>query len=78
MKENNKILFLFRIRSPSPEILNEVNISNNILDSNGEVRDVYYLPPPLPCEEAMPRNRIPSPIIREKEELNLDYVKCLC
>ncbi|XP_003698705.1 protein lin-37 homolog [Apis florea] len=62
-----------KIRSPSPEILNEVNISNNILDSNGEVRDVYYLPPPLPCEEAMPRNRIPSPIIREKEELNLDY-----
>ncbi|XP_043512384.1 protein lin-37 homolog isoform X1 [Frieseomelitta varia] len=62
-----------KIRSPSPEIVNEVNISNNILDSNGEVRDVYYLPPPLPCEEAIPRNRIPSPIPREKEELNLDY-----
>ncbi|KAG9433075.1 protein lin-37 [Apis mellifera carnica] len=38
-----------KIRSPSPEILNEVNI------------------------KAIPRNRIPSPIIREKEELNLDY-----
>ncbi|XP_017752317.1 PREDICTED: protein lin-37 homolog [Eufriesea mexicana] len=62
-----------KIRSPSPEIVNEINISNNILDSNGEVRDVYYLPPPLPCEEAIPRNRIPSPINRDKEELNLDY-----
>lgn len=62
-----------KIRSPSPEIVNEVNISNNLLDSNGEIRDVYYLPPPLPCEEAIPRNRIPSPIPKEKEELNLDY-----
>ncbi|XP_033329857.1 myb-interacting protein 40 isoform X1 [Megalopta genalis] len=62
-----------KVRSPSPEIVNEVNMSNNILDTNGDVRDVYYLPPPLPCEEAIPRNRIPSPIFREKEELNLDY-----
>ncbi|XP_012147190.2 myb-interacting protein 40 isoform X1 [Megachile rotundata] len=62
-----------KVRSPSPEIVNEVNISNNILDTNGEVRDVYYLPPPLPCEEAIPRNRIPSPINKPKEELSLDY-----
>ncbi|XP_076549375.1 myb-interacting protein 40 isoform X2 [Osmia lignaria lignaria] len=62
-----------KVRSPSPEIVNEVNISNNILDTNGEVRDVYYLPPPLPCEEAIPKNRIPSPISRPKEELCLDY-----
>ena len=62
-----------KVRSPSPEIVNEINVSNNILDANGEVRDVHYLPPPLPCEEAIPRNRIPSPIPRDKEELNLDY-----
>ncbi|XP_066595138.1 protein lin-37 homolog [Prorops nasuta] len=62
-----------KVRSPSPEIVNEVATGNNVLNSNGEICDIYYLPPPLPCEEAMPRNRIPSPILIEKEELNLDY-----
>ncbi|XP_035735511.1 protein lin-37 homolog isoform X2 [Vespa mandarinia] len=63
-----------KVRSPSPEIVSEINNQhNNILDANGEIRDVHYLPPPLPCEEAMPRNRIPSPIIPETEELKLDY-----
>lgn len=68
-------MFPFRVRSPSPEIVSEINNQhNNILDANGEIRDVHYLPPPLPCEEALPRNRIPSPIISESEELKLDYV----
>lgn len=62
-----------KVRSPSPEIVSETNKYSNILDANGEIRDVYYLPTPLPCEEAMPRNRIPSPIMSEKEELKLDY-----
>ncbi|XP_043669507.1 protein lin-37 homolog [Vespula pensylvanica] len=61
-----------KIRSPSPEILIEIN-HRNILDVTGKVRDVHYLPTPFPCEEAMPRNRIPSPIIPENEELKLDY-----
>ncbi|XP_014478182.1 PREDICTED: protein lin-37 homolog [Dinoponera quadriceps] len=62
-----------KVRSPSPEIVNEVNMGNNIFDTNGELSDVHYLPPPLPCEEAIPKNRIPSPIVGEKDELNLDY-----
>ncbi|XP_014616965.1 PREDICTED: protein lin-37 homolog isoform X1 [Polistes canadensis] len=63
-----------KIRSPSPEIVSEINNQNsNILDASGEIRDVHFLPPPLPCEEAMPRNRIPSPIIPEKEEIKLEY-----
>lgn len=62
-----------KVRSPSPEIVSEINNCTNILDASGEIRDVYYLPPPLPCEEAMPRNRIPSPIVSEKEEMKLDY-----
>jgi len=65
---------LCRIRSPSPEIVNEVNIMNNLINANGEINDVHYLPSPLPREEAIPRNRIPSPILGEKDDLNLDYV----
>jgi hypothetical protein len=45
-----------------------------MFDSNGDIRDVASLPPPLPSEEALPRNRIPSPIMIHNEELNLDYV----
>ncbi|EFN81197.1 Protein lin-37-like protein [Harpegnathos saltator] len=62
-----------KVRSPSPEIVNEVNIGNNLFGINGELNDVHYLPLPLPCEEAIPKNRIPSPVLGEKEELNLDY-----
>jgi len=61
-----------KVRSPSPEIISEGS-SANLNDSNGELRDVFYLPPPLPREEAFPRNRVPSPIIQKKEELDLDY-----
>lgn len=61
------------MRSPSPEIGTEIT-HRNILDVTGKVREVYHLPAPLPSEEAMPKNRIPSPIIPESEELNLDYV----
>lgn len=45
-----------------------------MIGANGEINDVYYLPPPLPREEVIPRNRIPSPILGEKDDLNLDYV----
>ncbi|XP_070169811.1 protein lin-37 homolog isoform X2 [Polyergus mexicanus] len=62
-----------KVRSPSPEIVNEINITNNLIDANGELNDVHYLPTPLPREEAIPRNRIPSPIFGEKDDLNLDY-----
>lgn len=62
-----------KVRSPSPEIVNEVNITNNLIDANGELNDVHYLPTPLPREEAIPRNRIPSPILGDKDDLNLDY-----
>ncbi|KYM95176.1 PREDICTED: protein lin-37 homolog isoform X2 [Cyphomyrmex costatus] len=62
-----------KVRSPSPEIINEVNTENNLIGTDGELNDVHYLPPPLPCEEAIPRNRVPSPILEEKDDLNLDY-----
>lgn len=62
-----------KIRSPSPEILNEINANSNLFDSDNDVHDVYSLPAPLPREEAWPRNRVPSPITLPKEELNLDY-----
>lgn len=65
---------MIRVRSPSPEIINEVNTENNLIGTDGELNDVHYLPPPLPREEAIPRNRIPSPILEEKDDLNLDYV----
>lgn len=48
--------------------------SSNLFDTTGEIQDVGCLPPPLPSQEAFPRNRIPSPVEMEKEELNLDYV----
>lgn len=64
----------FRHRSPSPEIVNEVNPENLIIDSTGELRDVYNLPAPLPRQEIIPRNRIPSPIPGTQEELDLNYV----
>lgn len=60
-------------RSPSPEIVNEVNPDNLIIDGTGELRDVYNLPAPLPRKEIFPRNRIPSPIPGPQEKLNLDY-----
>jgi len=63
-----------RVRSPSPEIINEINIADNLIGTDGEINDVHYLPPPLLNEEAIPRNRIPSPILGEKDDLNLDYV----
>nr|XP_012225207.1 PREDICTED: protein lin-37 homolog [Linepithema humile] len=62
-----------KIRSPSPEVVNDINIADNLIGANGEINDVYYLPPPLPREEAIPRNRIPSPVPQEKDDLNLDY-----
>lgn len=62
-----------RVRSPSPEVLNEVNTDSNLFDSNGDIHDVYSLPAPLPRKEVWPRNRVPSPITVPKEELNLDY-----
>ncbi|EZA49188.1 Lin-37-like protein [Ooceraea biroi] len=62
-----------KVRSPSPEIVNEVNIMNNLINANGEINDVHYLPSPLPRVEAIPRNRIPSPILGAKDDLNLDY-----
>lgn len=67
-------MYFCRVRSPSPEIINETNVGNNLIGANGELNDVHYLPPPLPCEEAVPKNRIPSPILGEKDDLNLDYV----
>lgn len=75
----NLFLLFFRVRSPSPEIVNEVHSDNLLHNENGQLRDVYHLPPPLPSEEAFPRNRIPSPVPPEtKEKLNLDYVGPLC
>jgi len=62
------------VRSPSPEIINEVSMADNLIGADGEINDVHYLPPPLPREEIIPRNRIPSPILGEKDDLNLDYV----
>ncbi|XP_046470983.1 protein lin-37 homolog isoform X2 [Neodiprion pinetum] len=62
-----------KIRSPSPEVLNEVNANNTLFDSDSDVHDVYSLPAPLPREEVWPRNRVPSPITLPKEELHLDY-----
>lgn len=67
--------FCFRIRSPSPEIVGEINSDDTMYDSNGELREVFTLPEPSMSEEAFPKNRIPSPIPIEKEELNLDYVR---
>ncbi|KAL2740997.1 protein lin-37 [Vespula squamosa] len=61
-----------KMRSPSPEMGTEIT-HRNILDVTGKVREVYHLPTPLPSEEAMPQNRIPSPVIFESEELKLNY-----
>lgn len=68
------VIFIKRARSPSPEVLTETNTINELFDPTGEIRDVRSLPPPLPSEEAFPRNRIPSPIPHKKEELDLNYV----
>ncbi|XP_048512234.1 protein lin-37 homolog isoform X2 [Athalia rosae] len=62
-----------KVRSPSPEILNETSTNVNLFDSDNELQDVYKLPAPLLREEAWPRHRVPSPIILPKEELNLEY-----
>ncbi|KAL6265010.1 hypothetical protein P5V15_005102 [Pogonomyrmex californicus] len=62
-----------KVRSPSPEIINEISITDNLINADGEINDVHYLPPPLPREEAIPRNRVPSPILGDKDDLNLDY-----
>lgn len=63
------------MRSPSPEIVNEVNAGNNLFGTNGEVNDVHYLPPPLPSEQARPQNRIPSLMLKKKkDELNSNYL----
>lgn len=56
--------------SSNPEASNE-SIGGNGL--SGEINEVHYLPPPLPSEEEISRNRIPSPILEEKDDLNLDY-----
>ena len=69
------VFFDFRVRSPSPEIVREGNPDESLYDLNGELREIFTLPQPLPSEEAFPKNRIPSPIVKEKEELNLDYVR---
>ncbi|XP_011306251.1 protein lin-37 homolog [Fopius arisanus] len=63
-----------KVRSPSPEIVNEVHSDNLLHDENGELRDVYNLPTPLQRQEVFPRNRIPSPVIPlTKDELDLNY-----
>ncbi|XP_057320607.1 protein lin-37 homolog [Microplitis mediator] len=62
-----------KVRTPSPEIVDEVHTDNNLEDSNGELRDVFNLPLPKPAEEAFPRNRIPSPSPQPKEKLDLNY-----
>ncbi|XP_015111423.1 protein lin-37 homolog [Diachasma alloeum] len=62
-----------KVRSPSPEIVNEVHSDNLLHDENGELRDVYNLPAPLQRQEVFPRNRVPSPIPFPKEKLSLDY-----
>ncbi|XP_051172837.1 protein lin-37 homolog [Leptopilina boulardi] len=62
-----------KVRSPSPEIVNEINPDDTMYDSNGELLEVFSLPEPSMSEEAFPKNRIPSPVPLEKEELNLDY-----
>ncbi|KAH0561655.1 protein lin-37 homolog [Cotesia glomerata] len=60
-------------RTPSPEIVEEVHKDTSFEDSNGELRDVFNLPPPKPAEEAFPRNRIPSPVRQPKDKLDLNY-----
>ncbi|KAL0133333.1 hypothetical protein PUN28_000822 [Cardiocondyla obscurior] len=62
-----------KVRSPSPEIISEVSMADNIVGTDGEISDVHYLPPPLPREEAIPKNRVPSPVVGDKDDLNLDY-----
>ncbi|XP_043282608.1 protein lin-37 homolog [Venturia canescens] len=62
-----------KVRSASPEIVNEENFENLLNATSGEIRDIHLLPPPLQPEEAFPRNRVPSPISQGKEDLNLDY-----
>ncbi|XP_033208404.1 protein lin-37 homolog isoform X2 [Belonocnema kinseyi] len=62
-----------KARSPSPEMARDENSEESLYDSNGELKEVCTLPRPLPSEEAFPKNRIPSPIPTEREELNLDY-----
>lgn len=71
----NKTIFTFRARSPSPEIERDDTVTpNTMFDDTGDIRDVLALPDPLPSVEAFPQNRIPSPILFDKEELDLDYV----
>lgn len=65
-----------KVRSPSPEIVNEVHSDDMLEDENGDLRDVYTLPVPLPREEVFPRNRIPEPIPQPKDKLDLVYVSC--
>ncbi|KAJ8679740.1 hypothetical protein QAD02_015527 [Eretmocerus hayati] len=65
-----------KARSPSPETITDPDpmvTMGNLFDDNGEIKEVKSLPPPQPSNQAFPRNRIPSPVHREKEELNLDY-----
>lgn len=62
------------MRSPSPEATEQNMSIKDIFDDNGDIKEVTTLPLPLPAEEAFPRNRIPSPIPSEKDELDLNYV----
>lgn len=62
-----------KVRSPSPDIVTESNPDESLYDSSGELKDVFSLPAPAASEEAFPKNRIPSPIPVEREELDLDY-----
>jgi len=62
-----------KVRSPSPEVATEQVNVDNMFDDNGDIKEINSLPLPMPAEEAFPRNRIPSPIPVEKEELDLDY-----
>ncbi|KAK0073884.1 hypothetical protein PV325_009065 [Microctonus aethiopoides] len=62
-----------KIRSPSPEIIEEVHSESIFEDVNGELRDVHSLPEPLPREEILTRNRIPSPIPQPEDKLELNY-----
>lgn len=63
-----------RVRSPSPEYDPETEDLTDIFDENGELKEIKHLPLPQHSTEAAPQNRVPSPILREKEELDLIYV----
>ncbi|XP_012274871.1 protein lin-37 homolog [Orussus abietinus] len=58
--------------SPSLEVMHDTNANDDLVDTNGELRDIHSLPLPLPCDEALPRNRIPLSVPPTRDELKLD------